>query len=89
MNQAAENKCACAKTLQERKEIGEFVRKKGLAKKITEGEDRSMKMCAKSAHAFETLKYVFDSSAHPVANVLENKEREMAFVDWCHCYIDD
>ena len=40
-------------------------------------------------HAFETLKYVFDSSAHPIAGVLENKEREMAFVDWCHCYIKD
>ena len=87
--EAAVNKCTCVKTLQERKDIGQYVKNKELVKKIQEGKDGLMKMRAKSAHAFETLKYVFDSSAHPVDNVLENTEREIAFLDWCHCFIDD
>ena len=47
-----------------------------------------MKICAKNAHAFETLKYVFDSSTHPDNDDLENEERDNAFLKWSHCNID-
>ena len=65
------------------------MKKKDWVRQIKFCEDGSMKVCAKGTSAFETLKYVFDSSMHPEENVLVNKEREDAFIDWCHCDIED
>ena len=44
-----------------------------------------MKVRAKDASAFETLKYVFDSSMRD----LVDDERDGAFIDWCHYGIED
>ena len=76
MVEAAVNKCTCAKTLQERTEIGEFVRKKRLAKRTRGGEDGSITLRANSRHAFETLKYVFDMSLHQDDNNPEKKREK-------------
>ena len=48
-------------------------------------EDGSMKVRARDTSAFETLKYVFD----PTMRVLIDKEREGAYIEWCHCGIED
>ena len=64
MVEAAVKKCTCAKTLQEKTDIGEFARKKHLAKKTAAGDDGSITLRADSRHAFETLKYIFDMSLH-------------------------
>ena len=79
------NKCMCLTTLQERKEIEEYVKKKDLGRQIKFCKDGSMKVRAKDASAFETLKYVFISSMRD----LVDNERDGAFIDWCHCGIED
>ena len=89
MVEAAVNKCTCPKTLQERTEIGEFVRKKRLAKRTRAGLDGSITLRANSRHAFEILKYVFDLSLRKDDNGPENKERESAFFDWTFSNIED
>ena len=82
MVEAAVKKCTCAKTLQERTDIGEFVRKKHLAKTTTAGVDGSITLSVDSGNAFETLKYMFDMSLHRDDNNQENEERETAFFVW-------
>ena len=79
------NKCTCLTTLQERNEIQEYVKGKGLGRHMQFCEDGSMKVRARNTSAFETLKYVFD----PTKRVLIDKERESAYIEWLHCGIED
>ena len=79
------NKCTCLKTLRERKEIEEYVKKKDLGRQIKFCKDGSMKVRAKGTSAFETLKYVFDSTMC----VLVDEQREGAYIQWCHYGIED
>ena len=89
MVEAAVKKCTCAKTFHERTDIGEFVRKKHLAKKTRVGDDGSITLRANSGNAFETVKYMFDMSLHRDDDNPENEERESAFYHWTLSNIED
>ena len=79
------NKCTCLTTLRERNKIQEYVQEKDLGRHVRRLKDGSMKVRAKDASAFETLKYVFISSMRD----LVDNERDGAFIDWCHYGIED
>ena len=79
------NKCTCLATLRERDEIHEYVKEKDLGRHVRCFEDGSIKVRATGASAFETLRYVFDSSMR----VKVDNEREGDFIDWCNYGIED